>query len=150
MPLTPCARAPVAWDNLGLQVAPVACPRSHARQRRVDLASLPNRPPLPPHASASPGVPGGGTSRRSGPFPAAPLISLSRRSPTASLKSDITPTRTLISDITQGMKKRVLVQVEEDTHAKWKSEADRRGMSMSEIARRLIENFLNKEGPKNG
>jgi len=47
------------------------------------------------------------------------------------------------------MKKRVLVQVEEDTHAKWKSEADRRGMSMSEIARRLIENFLNKE-PQNG
>jgi hypothetical protein len=44
------------------------------------------------------------------------------------------------------MKKRVLVQVEEDTHAQWKSEAERRGMSMSEVARKLIENFLKREG----
>jgi hypothetical protein len=44
------------------------------------------------------------------------------------------------------MKKRVLVQVSDITHAEWKRLASDKGMSMSEVARRLLEAYLAKEG----
>jgi hypothetical protein len=45
----------------------------------------------------------------------------------------------VISDIDIGMTKRVLVQVSDATHADWKRAASERGVSMSEVARALIE-----------
>lgn len=44
------------------------------------------------------------------------------------------------------MKRRVLVQVDEVTHAEWKRLASEKGMSMSEVARRLLESYVRKEG----
>ena len=50
----------------------------------------------------------------------------------------------LISDIVACMK-RVLVQVSEETHLAWKMVAKSKGMSMSELARKLIEVYVAKE-----
>jgi Zn-dependent membrane protease YugP len=58
---------------------------------------------------------------------------------------DITLRHLVISDICVSMKKRVLVQVSDVTHARWKRVASDRGMSMSEVARRLLEAWLAKE-----
>lgn len=43
------------------------------------------------------------------------------------------------------MAKRVLVQVSDITHERWKRVASGKGMSMSEVARRLLEAYLAKE-----
>lgn len=51
----------------------------------------------------------------------------------------------VISDIVAGVK-RVLVQVDEVTHGEWKRLASDKGMSMSEVARRLLEAYLAKKG----
>lgn len=51
----------------------------------------------------------------------------------------------MISDIVACVK-RVLVQVDEVTHGEWKRVASGKGMSMSEVARRLLEAYLAKEG----
>ncbi len=46
------------------------------------------------------------------------------------------------------MAKRVLVQVSDITHDQWKRVASDKGMSMSEVARRLLETWLAKEVAK--
>jgi antitoxin component of RelBE/YafQ-DinJ toxin-antitoxin module len=48
----------------------------------------------------------------------------------------------VISDIDIGMKRRVLVQVSDATHADWKRVASEMGVSMSEVARSLIESLV--------